>query len=224
MTINMATGALLHDIGKLKVQDNILNKPNKLTIEEFTAMKKHSEYSADILRDAKGLPAEAFDIALHHHERNDGNGYPHGLKGDAIDFGSRVTSICDVYNAITSARCYRQGLSRLEGLKKIYEWSDDHFDKELAYKFIQCLGVYPIGTYIRLENELSGVVTGSTDNVLQPVVRLFYNNKNKTPIKIQEIDLSRRGINIAGYDSPQNWNRDKIQTFKKYRNELSPLN
>ena len=223
MTINMATGALLHDIGKLKIPVTILNKPGKLTREEFAVMKKHSAYSAEILKKCKGLPAEAFDIALHHHERYDGTGYPHGQKGDGIDFGSRVTSICDVYDAITSVRCYRESLDRVAGLRKLYEWSDYHFDKELTFEFIQCIGVYPVGTYVRLENELSGVVTESTENVLQPVVRLFYNNKNKTPMKIQEIDLSRLGINIAGYDSPKKWDSDKMQTFRKYRNALSPL-
>ncbi len=223
MTIKMATGALLHDIGKLQVPVTILNKPGKLNPEEFAIMKKHSAYSAEILKTTKGLPDEAFDIALHHHERYDGTGYPDGQKGEEIDFGSRVTSICDVYDAITSARCYRQGLDRVSGLRKLYEWSDYHFDKELTFEFIHCIGVYPIGTYVRLENELSGVVTASTENVLQPVVRLFYNNKNKKPMKIQEIDLSRLGINIAGYDSPKKWDSNKMQTFRKNRTILSPL-
>jgi len=223
MTINMATGGLLHDIGKIRIPAGILNKPAKLNREEFAVIKKHSEFSAEILKKSKGLPAEAFNIALHHHERYDGTGYPHGQKGDAIDFGSRVTSICDVYDAITSARCYRHGLERVAGLRKLYEWSDYHFDKKLTFEFIHCIGVYPIGTYVRLENELSGVVTASTENVLQPVVRLFYNNKNKTPMKIQDIDLSRIGINIAGYDSPKKWDSDKMQTFRKNKNALSPL-
>jgi putative nucleotidyltransferase with HDIG domain len=222
LTINMATGALLHDIGKVQIPVGILNKPGRLTREEFAVMKKHSAYSAEILNQSKNLPADAFDIALHHHERYDGTGYPDGLKGEDITFGSRVTSICDVYDAITSARCYRQGLGRVAGLRKLYEWSDYHFDKELTFEFIHCIGVYPIGTYVRLENELSGVVTASTENVLQPVVRLFYNNKNSMPMKIQEIDLSRFGINIAGYDSPAKWSTDKLQTFKRNRHELVP--
>ncbi len=223
MTINMAMGALLHDIGKLQVPASILNKATKLNREEFAVMKKHPTYSAEILKKSKGLPAEVFDIAQHHHERYDGTGYPHGQKEDGIDFGSRVTSICDVYDAITSVRCYRKSIDRVAGLRKLYEWSDYHFDKELTFEFIHCIGVYPVGTYVRLENELSGVVTASTENVLQPIVRLFYNNKNKTPMKIQEIDLSKIGINIAGYDSPKKWGSDKMQAFRKYRNALNPL-
>lgn len=223
MTIKMAMGALLHDVGKLLVPVTILNKPAKLNQEEFAVMKKHPVYSEEILKKTKGLSAEVFDIALHHHERYDGTGYPHSQKGDGIDFGSRVTSICDVYDAITSVRCYRESIDRVAGLRKLYEWSDYHFDKELTFEFIHCIGVYPVGTYVKMENELSGVVTGSTENVLQPVVRLFYNNKNKTPIKIQEIDLSRLGINIASYDSPKKWGSDKIQTFRKNRAQLSPL-
>jgi len=222
-TINMATGALLHDIGKLQIPLNILNKPAKLDSKEFAIMKKHSEYSAQILADTKGLPAEAFDIALHHHERFDGTGYPNGLKGDAIDFSSKVASICDVYDAITSERCYKRGLERVEGLRKIYEWSEYHFDKELAYKFISCIGVYPIGTCVRLENQLTGIVIGSTENVLQPVVRLFFDNKTGASIQIREIDLSRADVNIISYDSPENWNSEKMQIFKQCRNLLSPF-
>ncbi len=223
MTINLAMGALLHDIGKTKIPDSILNKPGKLDEEEWAIMKKHAEYSAQVLAKTTELPPEAYDIALHHHERYDGTGYPHGLQGDTITFGSRITAICDVYDAITSEKCYRNGINRVKGLEKLYDWSDHHFDKELTYKFIQNIGVYPIGTCVRLENQLVGVVIESTENVLQPVVRIFYNDKKKAPVKVQEIDLSSVNINIASYDSPKNWPGNKIQTFRKSKNSLSPF-
>ena len=222
-TINMATGALLHDIGKLKVPSKILNKPGKLNKEEFDHMKRHSEFSADILEGTKGLPEEAFDIALHHHERFDGTGYPHKLQGDAISYAARVTSICDVYDAITSARCYKEGIDRVEGLRKLYEWSNFHFDKELTYKFISCVGVYPVGTCVRLENGFTAVVTGSTENMLQPVVRIFYDNNKNVSTRIEEFDLSLRDINVASYDLPESWDNEKIEIFRKHSHELSPF-
>ncbi len=222
-TINMATGALLHDIGKLQIPSKILNKPGRLDPEEFVLMKKHSEYSAKLLEGTKGLPAEAFDIALHHHERFDGTGYPDGLTGDAISFAAKIVSICDVYDAITSVRCYKRGLDRVEGLRKLYEWSSFHFDKEQAYKFISCIGVYPIGTCVELENGLSGVVVASTEKVLQPVVRVFFNNTKKTPIRVREIDLSTDEMNIASYDLSKEWNNEKIQVFKASSKALSPF-
>ena len=221
MTINLALGALFHDIGKTKIPDSILNKPGKLNENEFSIMKKHAEYSAEVLVEATELPREANDIALHHHERYDGTGYPHGLRGAAIELGSRVVAICDVYDAITSVRCYKNALDRVAGLRKLYEWSGSSFEKELTYGFIRSIGVYPIGTSIKTESDLSGMVISFTENVLQPVVRIFYNDKENAAMQVQDIDLSMIGINIASYDSPQEWNKDKMQAFKKIQKSLS---
>lgn len=223
LTIKIAMGALFHDIGKTRIPDKILNKPAKLTNQEFTIMKKHSEHSADVLKDAQNIPMEAYDIALHHHERCDGSGYPHGLKSDAIQFGSKIVSICDVYDAISSERCYKHGLERVEGLRKMYGWSDHYFDKELTYKFIRCIGVYPVGTCVKLENELIGIVTGSTDNVLQPVVRLFYNDEKKKGMEVEEVNLSEIGVNVASYESANNWDHEKKKIFNNLKNSLNPL-
>ena len=223
MTINLAIGALLHDIGKTKIPIAILNKPGKLNPEEYTIIQKHAEYSADILADKSELPSEVFDIALHHHERRDGSGYPDGLKGDAIGFGPKVVSLCDVYDAITSDRCYQNGIDKVGGLKILYDGSNLHFDKKLAYDFIRFIGVYPIGTCIKLENELVGVVTGSSGNLLQPVVRLFYSDKKKAAIRIQEINLSEVNIDIASYEASANWSSDKKQQFNTLRKTLGPL-
>lgn len=222
-TLNMAMGALFHDIGKTQIPLSILNKPGKLDPKEMEVIRKHTEHSAEVLANTKDLPFEAFDIALHHHERFDGSGYPHGLKGEDIGFASRIASICDVFDAITSERCYKSGIDRVAGLRLLYDWSESHFDKELAYKFISFVGVYPVGTCVRLENDLVGVVTGSTDNVLQPVVRLFYNNKTKTAMQVREVDLCKAGINVANYESPANWDANKLDIYKKLKTFLNPV-
>lgn len=108
---------------------SILNKPGKLTDLEFEEMKRHAEYSAEVMKSAERIPHEAFDMGLHHHERYDGTGYPHGLKGDEIGYGSQIAAICDVFDAITSARCYKDGMDSILALRKLYEWSNYHLIK-----------------------------------------------------------------------------------------------
>jgi len=222
-TLNMAMGALFHDIGKTQIPLHILNKPGRLDPHELAIIKKHTEYSAEVMALTKDLPYEAFDIALHHHERNDGSGYPHALKDDSITFASKIASICDVFDALTSDRCYKSGISRVAGLRKLYEWSDFHFDKELVYKFISLIGVYPIGTCVRLENGQIGVVTGSTENMLQPVVRLFYDDTTKTATEVKDLDLLKEDINIENYESTESWDAGILQTYRQLKSNLNPL-
>ena len=219
----MAMGALLHDIGKTKIPTHILNKPGKLDPSEFAIVQQHAAHSAEVLANTKDLPFEAFDIALHHHEREDGSGYPTGLTSKDIGLGSKISAICDVFDAITSARCYKPAIDKVLGLKTIYKCSGTHFDKGLAHKFISFIGVYPIGTCVKLENDQVGVVTGSSENILQPVVRLFYDDNKKKQLNVQEIDLSKLDINIANYESPTKWDGEKINIFKNLSGELNPL-
>jgi putative nucleotidyltransferase with HDIG domain len=200
--LDLAVGALFHDIGKTLVPEAILNKPGSLTEEEMRQMKKHSEYSANLLRDAEGLPMEAYDISLHHHERYDGTGYPHGLEGDHISYGAQLTAVCDVFDAITSARCYREGLGTVAGLRKVYEMGGTHFAPKLANDFIRCIGVYPVGSCVKLQNGLIGVVIGSTESMLQPVVKVFYDKNKKKKVDPYELDLAKTSGIIESYEEP----------------------
>lgn len=200
--LDMAVGALFHDIGKTKVPHTILNKPAKLTEIEFHEMKKHVEYSVDLLQNAHNLPFECYDIALHHHEHYNGEGYPHGLKGENISMGAQLTAICDVFDAITSTRCYREGLGTVTGLKKIYELSNNHFNKDLTHEFIRCIGVYPIGSCVKLEDRKIGIVVGSTDNILKPIVKVFYDGHHNEKISPFLVDLSKSENSITSYEAP----------------------
>lgn len=213
-TMSLAIGAMFHDIGKTLVPIEILNKPGKLTDDEFEEMKRHSRYSSQILKTAKGLPVEAYDMGLHHHERYDGTGYPDGLKGDEIKSGSQLVAIADVYDAITSDRCYRNAMGRLEGLRKIYEWSEYHFNKDLTHKFIRGIGVYPIGTCVKLESGRIGVVIGSTENMIQPVVRIFFDEKRNVKMPLHDIDLSLTEDQVTGYEDPESWDVKKMNLFE----------
>ncbi|MFZ5766065.1 MAG: HD-GYP domain-containing protein [Thermodesulfobacteriota bacterium] len=222
-TLSLAIGALFHDIGKTKIPRTILNKPGKLDEQEFAEMKRHTFYSAEVLQTAKGLPEEAYDMGLHHHERYDGSGYPHRLRGEDIKTGSQLCAIADVYDAITSDRCYRNGMGRVEGLRKLYEWSESHFNKDLTHKFIRSIGVYPIGSCVRLQSGRIGVVIGSTENLVQPVVRLFHDDERKKPLPLQDIDLSLTDDQVVGYEDADKWQIGTLNLFEKSISDLLAL-
>lgn len=222
-TMALAIGALFHDIGKTKIPLEILNKPGKLTDTEFVEMKRHSLYSAEVMQGAKDLPEEAYDMGLHHHERYDGTGYPHGLKGGEITYGSQLCAIADVYDALTSDRCYKVGIDRIEGLRKLYEWSDYHFNKELTYSFIRGIGVYPIGTCVKLESGRIGVVVGSTESADQPVVRLFYDENKQMPLLVHDLDLLNSEDRVIMYEDAAKWDLKKMNIFGDVSADLFPI-
>lgn len=169
----LATGALLHDIGKIKIQDEVLNKPGKFTEDEFNLMKNHALYSKEILEEA-GLSGLAVDIAAYHHERLDGKGYPFALSADQIPQHVRMIAIVDVYDALTAKRVYKDGMNPIQAFKIIKDDSPASFDTELVNQFIKCIGIYPIGTLVKLKSQKLGIVTRSNfQNPLQPWVKVF---------------------------------------------------
>ncbi len=203
----VGVGALLHDIGKMKVPQAVLNKTSKLTDSEFLTMQKHVTFSRAMLVDSPGIPGEAVDVAYEHHERYDGAGYPNRLKGDAISRFGQMASIADVYDAITSDRVYHKGMEPAEAIRKIFEWSKHHFNEELAHWFIKCVGIYPVGTLVRLESGLLAVVAepGQT-SILHPLVRAVYDsNKNRLLVHPVDIDLAKPDCadRIVSYDNPE---------------------
>jgi len=202
-------GAMLHDVGKMIVPQAILHKEESLTEDEFQMMKKHAEYSRRLLEQAPGMADNSIIVAAQHHERQDGTGYPLGIKGEEISYYSRATAIADVYDAMTSKRCYQDKFPPTEVLKKLFEWSSHHYDRELVQQFIRCMGIYPVGTLVRLESGLIGVVLKHGEkSLLHPVVRVVYNIRTgefvRTPY---DVDLSRPSVKtgedrIANYESP----------------------
>ncbi|GLS25295.1 HD-GYP domain-containing protein [Marinibactrum halimedae] len=150
---NLVTGALLHDIGKVRIDDEVLHKPGSLEPEEWEEMKRHVIYGEEVLRQIPGLAPEIIDICAQHHERLDGSGYPRGLIGEHIPLHSRMASVVDVYDAITADRVYHKGMLPPHALKKMVEWAgDEHLDKAVVYQLIRSLSVYPVGSFVELDN------------------------------------------------------------------------
>ncbi|MDR0703125.1 MAG: HD-GYP domain-containing protein [Azoarcus sp.] len=204
----IAIGALLHDVGKATVPDKILNKPGKLTDEEFLQMKSHVVQSKIILENTLGISPIALTVAAQHHERYDGSGYPNQLKGKDISCYGQMSAIVDVYDAITSDRCYHKGIPPTEALRKILEWSKFHFNPDLAQVFIRALGIYPTGSLVRLESgRLAIVEEQHPDRIMLPKVRTIFHVRGHY-LKPEIIDLRYSQDRIVGYESFEQWKID----------------
>lgn len=177
---NIGVGALLHDIGKLRVPLNILNKPASLTDHEFGVMKKHPSHGYELLKNGYDLHETSLDIIHHHHERLDGTGYPDGLKGEQIAHFTKMVAIIDVYDAVTSKRVYHDETTPYDALNKLYNESSNKIDRQLLEKFIKCVGIYPVGSVVELNTGHVGVVVATSDeHHLHPVVMLVLDHHKK---------------------------------------------
>lgn len=189
-------------------QIKFLNKPGKLTDAEFNTIKTHPEIGSKILLNNPLVSAMVLDVVLHHHEKVDGNGYPHHLKGDAISLFAKMGAVCDVYDAITSDRPYKKGWPPAEAIRKMAEWSKSHFDEIVFQSFVKTVGIYPTGSLVRLESERLGVVLEQNENsLLTPKVKVFFSTKFKAPILQEIVDLSLLvGTDkIVGREAPEDW-------------------
>ena len=207
----IAIGALLHDVGKARVPDEILNKPGKLTDAEFDRMKNHVVQSKIILMATPGISPIALDVAAQHHERFDGTGYPNKLAGDQISLYGRMGAIVDVYDAITSDRVYHKGKPPTEALRKLLDWSANHFEPRLVKAFIRSVGIYPTGALVRLESKRLAVVQAQHDDKpMQPTVKLIFHTAGHY-LQPDDIDLRRSQDRIVGYEDFADWNIDPLR-------------
>lgn len=179
-----------HDVGKAVIPDEILNKPGKLSDHEMTIMRTHPQEGYDILKTQKAVPKEVLRVALEHHERYDGSGYPRRVKGDAIHTMSRIISVVDVYDALTSKRVYKDPLPPGKVLGMMYQWRISDFQPNIVEHFIKSLGVYPVGSFVRLSSGEHGVVTGLNPSLpLKPIVKLAFDH-SLTPMSPRVVDLA----------------------------------
>jgi len=207
----IAIGGLLHDVGKAKVPDEILNKPAKLTEAEFAKMKSHVVQSILILQNTPGISQIALDVAGQHHERYDGTGYPNKLRGEEISLYGRMGAIVDVYDAITSNRVYHKGMAPTAALGRLLEWSKYHFDPALVRAYVKSIGIYPTGSLVRLESGRLGVVREQhAEKMMQPRVLVIYHGEKRYYLPPEEIDLAWSGCQdrISGHEDYADWGID----------------
>lgn len=195
---HLGLGALLHDIGKMRIPGKILNKPGRLDAKEKALMHRHPEYGYALLKSHDDLHPAVLEIALSHHERYDGSGYPRGLKGKALNSYALLVSVIDFYDAVTSDRAYHIGISPHEALNMMYAVAAKSFPKALVESFIQCLGIYPIGSLVELESgEVGVVMTVNRQRRLNPILTLVLDgNKRPLPVvKMMNLELQERTDN-----------------------------
>lgn len=194
----MGLCGLLHDIGKLRVPRAILNKPGALTPEEMEEMRLHAQYGYELLQSHHTLESIVADVSLHHHERVDGKGYPHQLDEWQISRFARLVSIVDAYDAITSDRCYRAGLSASDALRILYQGRGEQFDAEMVEAFIRMMGLYPPGTLIEMTSgEVALVISSHPGKKLKPKVEILL-DAHKHPRDPVVIDLANDPLNANG--------------------------
>jgi putative nucleotidyltransferase with HDIG domain len=205
---------LLHDVGKMMIPLSILNKPGKLTDAEFDKIRSHPSEGHKILLEGSGIGEVALDVCLHHHEKVDGSGYPERFTDAQISLYAKMGAVCDVYDAITSNRPYKNGWEPAESLRKMAEWSHGHFDTTIFHAFVKSVGIYPIGSLVRLESGHLGVVIEQTEkSLLTPILMVFFSVKSNCRIPPELLDLSKPACKdkIVSHENPAKWNIGDIQ-------------
>lgn len=205
---------MMHDIGKLKVPNHILSKPNKLLSNEMEIMEKHCAIGVKILKQTPNVPEEVINTCQNHHERLDGSGYPKQLTGGQIDLLTQIVIIADVYDAITSENVYNPGYSASEAMSELYKYKDLKYDGDLVEAFIRCMGVYPVGTVVEMHSGEVGIVISNSDRFkLNPSVVMILNHKKRRFEKSHIVDTAelkdengsfklniKRALNAGNYD------------------------
>lgn len=208
-------GGLVHDVGKALVSNAILNKPGKLTDAEFVSIKEHPALGHRLLLEGRGASPEMLDVCLHHHEKIDGSGYPEKLVDAQISQLAKMGAVCDVYDAISSNRPYKSGWDPSESLRRMAEWKG-HFDNKIFQAFVKSLGIYPIGSLVRLESgRLAVVVEQHSQSLLVPKVKVFFSTKLRAHITQEVVDLSHPKCQdkIVARESAEKWGLINLESL-----------
>jgi len=208
----LSVGAFLHDVGKILIPDEVLNKPGKLTEAEFEVMKTHVNHSIDVIKRTPGISELSLEVAALHHEKLDGKGYPFGVPAKDITTYGRMITICDIFDALTANRVYKDGYSHVKAFSILRNLAQkNHIEARLVDLFIKCMGVYPVGSLVELNsNKLAIVEARNQEDPIRPKVRSFYNAEFHHYVMTEDIDLTNgddfivKGVRADDFDLDMN--------------------
>mgnify|MGYP000049773546 CR=1 FL=1 len=190
---SLSVGAFLHDVGKIMVPEEILNKPGKLTVQEMKIMQSHVNHSIQIIENTPGISELSLEVAALHHEKLDGTGYPYKLTEENISVYGRMIAVCDIFDALTASRCYKDGYTHIKAFRILRQLAiQRHLDQRLVDLFIKCMGVYPVGSLVELNtHRLAIVESRNKEDPTNPKVRSFFNCELNRYIMTEDVDLSK---------------------------------
>ena len=196
---SMGIGTLLQDIGKIHIPKGLLDKKEKLTSAERQVLRKHVEVGIKMLDCQHEFSSDTIEIVRSHHERHDGSGYPKGLHGDLITPATTIAAMSDTFQALTSDRPYRPAMTSLDALTKMYELGDEWFPQAMVEHLIQCVGPFPVGTFVRLNTgDIAVVISPNRIEQLKPQVMIVVDNEGNRLETPESLDLARQ---LVGNDS-----------------------
>jgi len=201
------TAGLFMDVGKAFLPPELLNKPAEYSPEDWAEMRRHPQLGADAVRASGDMSRIVAEVCLHHHERYDGSGYPHGLKGDEISLFARMAAICDTYDALASVRPHRPAFGPAGAVAEMYTLKG-RFDDSLLTSFIRSIGIYPAGSLVRMESRMLGCVASQRrDQLTRPLVRIFYSIADRAHVPVREVDLAEvpEPDRIVAREDPVRW-------------------
>lgn len=206
--VGVGIGGLLMDVGKAMIPSYILNKPAKLTEKETKVVARHVMHSQKVVKKTPGVSSATKELVMDHHERIDGSGYPEGKRSDDISFYGKMAAIVDVYDALSSDRVYKKGVSPHAALKELMELGGVGFENDLVQRFVQCMGIYPLGTLVSLSNgHLAVVIEASRKGLLSPKVKVIFDTIKRYYVEPEIRDLSSEGetTKIVGVVQAGKW-------------------
>lgn len=208
-TRDLGLAGLLHDVGKIGIPDELLNKPARLTDPEYSIVKNHPRHGHDLLASAGDIAATALDVCLHHHEKVDGTGYPYGLAEENISFAARLGAVCDVFDALTSHRVYKDAWSPQEALAQMWTW-EGHFDRAVMADLMLALNLFADGLLVRLSNDRLALTLPNDPPRKSAPMAQFYAVSDAATIPAQRVEVSSEGegVHVLTIEDPAHWGFD----------------